>query len=73
MICADKLYNVRSILRDHRRVGDEVFDRFTGEKDGTLWYYRELAQALSRSNLDSWLVEELVRTVGELETAAGEG
>lgn len=72
-ICADNLYNVRSILRDHRRVGDEVFDRFTGEKEGTLWYYRSLADALARSGLESWLVDELERTVRALERAAGAG
>ena len=68
--CADKLYNTRAILQDHRRVDDEVFKRFTGKKEGTLWYYRALADALANSALESWLVEELMRAVGELERAA---
>ncbi|MGP6189945.1 MAG: HD domain-containing protein [Vulcanimicrobiaceae bacterium] len=43
--CADKLYNLRSIDYDRRRplVGELVYERFTGKKAGTLWYYRELA------------------------------
>jgi GTP pyrophosphokinase len=70
--CADKLYNARAILRDHRRVGDEVFERFTGGKDGTLWYYRSLVEAFRASELETWLVDELERTVTELSSAASE-
>lgn len=40
---ADKLHNVRSILLDLDRVGDDVWDRFTGGKEGSLWYYQSLA------------------------------
>lgn len=68
--CADKLYNARSILRDHHRVGDRVFERFTGAKGGTLWYYRALVDAFGKSELESWLVHELQRTVSELEAQA---
>lgn len=42
---ADKLYNARTILSDHRQVGDEVFRRFTAPKERTLWYYRGLVTA----------------------------
>ena len=31
---ADKLHNARSILLDHRRIGDEIWDRFTADRDG---------------------------------------
>lgn len=41
---ADKLHNARSILIDYRRVGDCIWDRFTGGKEGTLWYYRILVE-----------------------------
>ena len=41
---ADKLHNVRSILADYRQVRDEVWKRFTGERDGTLWYYRAVRE-----------------------------
>lgn len=43
---SDKLYNARSILADYRRIGDELWGRFTGGRDGTLWYYRAVTAAL---------------------------
>lgn len=64
MVCVDKLFNPPSIVRDYRRVGNEVFERFTPAAEDTLWYYRSLAEALRRSDPDSWLVSELERTVG---------
>jgi GTP pyrophosphokinase len=39
---ADKLNNVRSILSDYRAVGESVWSRFNGGREGTLWYYRTL-------------------------------
>ena len=45
---ADKLHNVRSIIRDYREHGEEVWDRFQGRRDGTLWYYETVADALIR-------------------------
>src|SRR6266702_5548358 len=43
---ADKLHNVRSTIDEFRRVGDVVWTRFHGRRDGTLWYYREVLRAL---------------------------
>ncbi|MCW6048620.1 HD domain-containing protein [Microcoleus sp. A2-C5] len=63
---ADKLYNVRSILKDSRQLGDSVWERFKGGKDGSLWYYRSLVQAFRKAE-STPLVEELDRTVLELE------
>jgi hypothetical protein len=42
---ADKTHNVRSIVADFAAVGPAVFSRFTGGRDGTLWYYRSLRDA----------------------------
>ena len=39
---ADKLNNVRSILSDYRTIGESVWSRFNGGREGTLWYYRTL-------------------------------
>jgi (p)ppGpp synthase/HD superfamily hydrolase len=39
---ADKLNNVRSILSDYREIGEVVWERFKGGREGTLWYYRSL-------------------------------
>jgi (p)ppGpp synthase/HD superfamily hydrolase len=41
---ADKLHNIRSILRDHRELGDGLWKRFNAGPEATLWYYSELNQ-----------------------------
>lgn len=66
---ADKLHNARSILADLRAIGEELWGRFTGNKDGTLWYYRALTEAYKKTGNDP-LVEELDRVVGEIEALA---
>jgi (p)ppGpp synthase/HD superfamily hydrolase len=63
---ADKLSNSREILHDVRGHGVSVYDRFTGKKDGTLWYYRALITAF-RAAGNNPLIDELDRVVGELE------
>lgn len=67
---ADKLHNARSILTDLRALGDELWDRFTGGKDGTLWYYRALVDAYAGAGPNP-VVEELDRVVQEIEALAG--
>ncbi len=67
---ADKLDNVRSILADYLDVGDAVFARFTGGREGTLWYHRSIVEILKRQGRNR-LVDELARAVGELERAVG--
>lgn len=67
---ADKLHNARAILADLRAVGDGVWQRFTGGKEGTLWYYRALVAALRAAGSNA-VVEELDRVVSELEHLAG--
>jgi (p)ppGpp synthase/HD superfamily hydrolase len=63
---ADKLYNCQSILKDYRQIGDEIWQRFTGKKEGTLWYYRSLVNAFRQVETTP-LIEELDRVVSELE------
>lgn len=70
--CADKLHNARAILGDLRVVGEDLWGRFTGGREGTLWYYRELAKVFHAS-LGCSLSEELVRTVAEIEGIAAAG
>jgi len=66
---ADKLHNARAILLDYRQLGEALWGRFMGGRDGTLWYYRALADAFCQ--LDSMpLTKELDRTVRELEELA---
>ena len=55
---ADKLHNAISIRRDWRRIGDTVYERFSVPKSDTLWYFREVTEALG----DGWshlLLDEL--------------
>jgi (p)ppGpp synthase/HD superfamily hydrolase len=61
---ADKLNNVRSILSDYRAVGESVWSRFNGGRDGTLWYYRTLR--------DVFLQHEPNRTTRDLDLAVKE-
>jgi SpoVK/Ycf46/Vps4 family AAA+-type ATPase len=69
VIGADKLHNARCLLVDLRSQGDEVWDRFTGGKEGTLWYYRSVAEALKKAG-PHLLAAELGRVVRELEIVA---
>jgi (p)ppGpp synthase/HD superfamily hydrolase len=64
--CADKLHNARAILTDLRSIGSSVFDRFNAGREGTLWYYRQLADAFTQLGPPS-LAAELNRTVQEIE------
>jgi (p)ppGpp synthase/HD superfamily hydrolase len=69
---ADKLHNVRTILADYRREGDRVWDRFSGRRDGTLWYYRAVLDVLQKGTPNR-LIDELQRVVTELETLTTTG
>lgn len=48
IMTADKLHNARTILEETRVSGDQVYDRFKGGKEGTLWYYTECSQILGQ-------------------------
>ena len=63
---SDKLHNARSVLNDYRILGDAVWERFQGGKEGTLWYYRSLVDAFRRTG-STPLIDEFERTVRELE------
>lgn len=68
IMLADKVHNARSILADHARVGDEVWDRFSVPRERTLWYYESLLcvfeRALSPVLYDT--LSECVRRMKEL-------
>ena len=68
--CADKLHNARSIMADLRPQGEALWPRFSGGRDGTLWYYETLAELFTASSLGP-LAEELQRTVAEMKRQAG--
>lgn len=63
---ADKLHNARSILRDLRKDSAATWDKFSGGKEGTLWYYRTLVQVYSEIE-NEFMVDELARVVAQME------
>jgi len=67
---SDKLHNVRTILADYRQHGEAIWTRFTGKKEGTLWYYRALSDEYQRRNPNR-ITRELEIVVAELERAMG--
>jgi (p)ppGpp synthase/HD superfamily hydrolase len=71
---ADKLNNVRSILANYREVGEAIWERFNGGRDGTLWYYGALLDEFRRRKPNR-LIREFDLAVKELEeiTRAGPG
>src|SRR5438132_7632777 len=66
---ADKLDNARAILADYRVLGESLWSRFNGGREGTLWYYRALVDAFREFGLTP-LVAELSRVVAEIEQLA---
>lgn len=66
---ADKLNNVRSILSDYRVIGESVWSRFHGGRDGTLWYYRTLRDEFLRDQPNR-ITRDLAQAVSELEFLA---
>ena len=69
---ADKLNNARAIVRDYRKHGDDVWDRFNKTKRETLDYYEELVSALQGGDERAQrLVDELEETVKMMHELAG--
>jgi (p)ppGpp synthase/HD superfamily hydrolase len=66
---ADKLNNVRSILSDYRSLGESIWSRFNGGREGTLWYYRTLRDEFLRYKPNR-ITRELELAVHELESLA---
>ena len=67
---ADKLHNARCILSDYRTLGEEVWRRFEGGREGTPWYYGAVVEALIQAGRTP-LVDELERVGGEIGRLAG--
>jgi (p)ppGpp synthase/HD superfamily hydrolase len=59
---ADKVDNAEAILGDYRQIGDEIWGRFTGGRQGTIWYYRKLSAIFDRA-LPGPLARDLSRIV----------
>jgi (p)ppGpp synthase/HD superfamily hydrolase len=70
--CCDKLYNSRSIVSDLRVHGDATWQKFSGKRDGSLWYYATLAGKFHDLDVPAALTQELDRTVAEMQRLATE-
>ncbi len=46
---ADKTHNAEAILYDYRVLGDRLWDRFKGGREGTRWYYGAMAELFSKA------------------------
>ncbi|MDE0262517.1 MAG: HD domain-containing protein [Bryobacterales bacterium] len=69
VLTADKLHNIRSVISEHAKIGDVVWWRFGGGREGTLWYYRAMADAVGEAG-GSGLLRELRVAVETLEALA---
>ena len=66
---ADKLHNARAILSDYREMGEELWSRFNGTREESLWYYRSLVETFAVRRPGP-LAEQLDTTVSEIEALA---
>lgn len=69
---ADKLHNIRSLLRDYRQIGEALWTRFEGGRNNSLWFYQELLE-IFRQGETSPNLDEYERLYHELRRLAGAG
>lgn len=62
----DKLHNLRELLEDHRRLGDEVWSHFSAGPEKQLWFYRSVVGVLTEGQ-STFLAERLREALSELE------
>ena len=69
---ADKLYNAKAILDDHREIGAKIWKRFKRERDEQLWYFDELLLVYKKFP-EIRMVNEFARVCAELrQNSSGE-
>ena len=67
--CADKLANIRDIIRDYDRLGGGVWDIFNASKDSVAWYYISMLDAFGDGDEginDMPAFKEFEKCVGEM-------
>ncbi|HET8554476.1 MAG TPA: HD domain-containing protein [Rhodanobacteraceae bacterium] len=64
----DKLHNARAIVSDLHDVGVVVFERFKAGREGTLWYYGELARIFKTKDVAP--ADSLARAVDAMQRLA---
>jgi len=65
---ADKLHNIQSILRDYKKTGEKLWERFNASRDETLCYYYSLLDIYKNrsKHLNSVLINELEANLEEI-------
>jgi (p)ppGpp synthase/HD superfamily hydrolase len=66
VMVADKIYNIRSLIKDYRLKGEQLWSDFHGGKEGTLWFYQALVEQFSRGEIIP-IIDELIRVQQELQ------
>ncbi|MBC2708995.1 MAG: HD domain-containing protein [ANME-2 cluster archaeon] len=67
--CADKLANIRDIIRDYNRLGDGVWGIFNALKESVAWYYISMLDAFGNGDegiSDTPAFKEFEKYVGEM-------
>jgi len=67
--CADKLANIRDIIRDYDRPGDGVGGIFNASKESVAWYYISMLDAFGNGDegiRDMPAFKEFEKCVGEM-------
>ncbi|MFU8803731.1 MAG: HD domain-containing protein [Bradymonadaceae bacterium] len=62
---ADKVHNAQSIVQDLRVMKEELWTRFKGKREGSIWYYESLSDAFA-TQAPGPLADELARLVEEM-------
>jgi (p)ppGpp synthase/HD superfamily hydrolase len=63
---ADKLDNLRSIVYDHKRIGEKLWSRFNASKEQQAWYYNTLATILVDKGKESSMLPDMGREMIDL-------
>lgn len=61
---ADKVHNVGAIVRDYKELGEEVWERFTADREQVVWYYDSLLQTYRSHNEPQ--IDRLTAELGQL-------
>jgi hypothetical protein len=77
VVAADKLHNARHLLGSYRIQGDDLWSHFKGGRDGTLWYYRAVVDALvaaaePEEHQLNTIIAEIDRTLSALRQSMAE-
>ena len=74
VIIADKLDNIRDMKREYKVLGDRLWEKFTGKKEGVAWFHGEMTRTLVRwkENFRDRNCESVVTLIDEFEEICSE-